>query len=69
MRSANALGGGGSTAKHQEDRIQAANPAATQGDGWLDQRLEGKQLMRLKNASLQELIAGEPSRPGSSCMP
>ena len=68
MHTANALGGG-SIAKHQEDRIQAANPAATQGDGWLDQRLEGKQLMSLKNASLRELVAGKTSRQGPSCMP
>ena len=37
---------------------QAAAPAAKQTDTWLDKRLEGKELMRLKNASLQELIAG-----------
>jgi len=38
--------------------VQPAAPAAKQGDEWLDKRLEGKELMRLKNASLQELIAG-----------
>ena len=38
--------------------VYPAAPAAKQGDEWLDKRLEGKELMRLKNASLQELIAG-----------
>ena len=38
--------------------VQPATPAAKQGDGWLDKRLEGKELMRVKNASLQQLIAG-----------
>ena len=38
--------------------VQAAAPAATQSNTWLDKRLEGKELMKLKNASLQELIAG-----------
>ena len=38
--------------------VQAAAPAAKQTDTWLDKRLEGKELMKLKNASLQELIAG-----------
>ncbi|DBA82961.1 TPA: hypothetical protein ACH3X1_006740 [Trebouxia sp. C0004] len=38
--------------------VQSAAPAARQIDTWLDKRLEGKELMRLKNASLQELIAG-----------
>lgn len=32
--------------------------AATEADGRRDKRLEGKELMRLKNASLQQLIAG-----------
>ena len=38
--------------------VQPAAPAAKQTDAWLDKRLEGKELMRLKNAGLQELIAG-----------
>ena len=38
--------------------IQAADPAASQNDAWLEKRLEGKELMKLKNASLQQLIAG-----------
>ena len=38
--------------------VQAAAAAAKQTDTWLDKRLEGKDLIRLKNASLQELIAG-----------
>ena len=37
--------------------VQLAAPAAKQGDGWLHKRLEGKELMRLKNAGLQQLIA------------
>ena len=44
---------------------QAAAPAAKQTDTWLDKRLEGKELMRLKNASLQELIAGGFGQTGS----
>ena len=40
-------------------------PAAKQSDGWLDKRLEGKELTRLKNASLQELIAGGFGQTGS----
>ena len=44
--------------------VQAAAPAAKQTDTWLDKRLEGKELMRLKNASLQELIAGAFGRIG-----
>ncbi|KAL3158930.1 hypothetical protein ABBQ32_011328 [Trebouxia sp. C0010 RCD-2024] len=43
---------------------QAAAPAAKQTDTWLDKRLEGKELMRLKNASLRELIAGAFGRSG-----
>jgi len=38
--------------------VQPAAPAATPIDGWLDKRLEGKELMKVKNASLQQLIAG-----------
>ena len=38
--------------------VQAASPAAKQSDTWLDKRLEGKDLMIIKNASLQQLIAG-----------
>ena len=38
--------------------VQAAAPAAKQTDTWLDKRLEGKELMKLKNASLERLIAG-----------
>ncbi len=38
--------------------VQAAAPAAKQSDTWHDKRLEGKELMRLKNASLQQLVAG-----------
>ena len=45
--------------------VQAAAPAAKQTDTWLDKRLEGKELMKLKNASLQELIAGAFGRIGS----
>ena len=36
--------------------VQAAH-AAKQNDAWLDKRLEGKELMKVKNASLQQLIA------------
>ncbi len=45
--------------------VQAAAPAARQTDTWLDKRLEGKELMRLKNASPQELIAGGFGQTGS----
>ena len=45
--------------------VQAATPAAKQTDTWLEKRLEGKELMRLKNASLQELIAGGFGQTGS----
>ena len=38
--------------------MQAAAPPAKQGDEWHSKRLEGKELMQLKNASLQQLIAG-----------
>ena len=44
--------------------VQTAAPAK-QEDGWLDRRLEGKELMRLKNASLQELIASGFGQTGS----
>ncbi|DBA87753.1 TPA: hypothetical protein ACH3X1_004756 [Trebouxia sp. C0004] len=44
--------------------VQAAAPAAKQTATWLDKRLEGKELMRLKNDSLQELIAGAFGRTG-----
>jgi len=37
---------------------QTAAPAANGGNNWHDKRLEGKELMKLKNASLQQLIAG-----------
>ena len=45
--------------------VQAATSNAKQADEWLDERLEGKELMRLKNASLQELIAGGFGQTGS----
>ncbi len=45
--------------------VQAAAPGAKQSDAWLDKRLEGKELMKLKNASLQELIAGGFGQTGS----
>ena len=45
--------------------VQAAAPAAKQTNTWLDKRLEGKELMRLKNASLQDLIAGGFGQTGS----
>ena len=32
--------------------------SAEAGDEWLDKRLEGQELMKIKNASLQQLIAG-----------
>ncbi|DBA92527.1 TPA: hypothetical protein ACH3X1_002758 [Trebouxia sp. C0004] len=38
--------------------VHCAAPAAKQTDTWLDKRLEGKELMKLKNTSLQQLIAG-----------
>ena len=38
--------------------VQAAAPAAKQTATWSDKRLEGKELMKLQNASLQQLIAG-----------
>ena len=38
--------------------VQAAAPTDKQGDDWHSKRLEGKELMKLKNASLQQLIAG-----------
>ena len=44
--------------------VQTAAPAAKQ-DTWLDKRKEGKELMHLKNASLQELIAGGFGQTGS----
>ena len=37
--------------------VQAAAPS-DKGDDWHNKRLEGKELMKLKNASLQQLIAG-----------
>jgi len=45
--------------------IQSAAPAAEQADTWLDKRLEGKELMKVKNASLQQLIAGGFGQTGS----
>ena len=38
--------------------VQAAAPSDKEGDDWHSKRLEGKELMKLKNASLQQLIAG-----------
>jgi len=43
----------------------AAAPAAKEGDDWQNKRLEGKELMRLKNASLKELIAGGFGQTGT----
>ena len=43
--------------------VQAA--AAKDDNSWQKKRLEGKELMRLKNASLQELIAGGFGQTGS----
>jgi len=45
--------------------IQSAAPAAEQTDTWLDRRLEGIELMKVKNASLQQLIAGGFGQTGS----
>ncbi len=45
--------------------VQSAAPDAKQTATWHDKRLEGKELMRLKNASLQELIAGGFGQTGS----
>ena len=44
---------------------QAATPTTKQSDTWLDKRLEGKDLMKLKNASLQQLIAGGFGQTGA----
>ncbi len=38
--------------------VQAASPADREGNNWHSKRLEGKELMKVKNASLQQLIAG-----------
>ena len=38
--------------------VHSAAPAAKQTNTWLDKRFEGKELMNLKNTSLQQLIAG-----------
>ncbi|DBA94616.1 TPA: hypothetical protein ACH3X1_002196 [Trebouxia sp. C0004] len=38
--------------------VQAAAPPAKEGDEWHSKRLEGKELMKPKNASLQQLIDG-----------
>lgn len=48
--------------------VQLAAPAAKQDDGWLDKRLEGKEVMKVKNASLQQLIAAGFGRLGPTCM-
>ena len=37
---------------------QQPRATATEDDSWCNKRLEGKELMKLKNASLQQLIAG-----------
>ncbi len=44
---------------------QPTTSTAEPGNGWLEKRAEGKDLMRLKNASLQELIAGGFGQIGS----
>ncbi len=51
--------------KTESYSVQSATPAAKQTNRWLDKRLEGKELMRLKNASLQGLIAGGFGQTGS----
>ena len=38
--------------------VQTAAPTTRQSDAWLDKRMEGKELMKLKNATLKDLIAG-----------
>ena len=45
--------------------VQAAAPAANPNGGWLDKRVEGKELMKVKNASLQQLIAGGFGQTGA----
>ena len=45
--------------------VQPVAPPGKQCDTWLDKRKEGKELMHLKNASLQELIAGGFGQTGS----
>jgi hypothetical protein len=44
--------------------VHSATPAA-KGNTWCDKRLEGKKLMKVKNGSLQELIAGGFGQTGS----
>ena len=53
-----------STRKTGSYSVQPAAPAANQNDGWLDKRLEGKEMMKVKNASMQQLIAGGFGRVG-----
>ena len=46
--------------------VQAAAPSVKHINTWVNKRLEGKELMKLKNASLQDLIAGGFGKTGSS---
>lgn len=45
--------------------LELNTPAATEGINWCNKRLEGKELMRLKSASLQQLIAGGFGQTGA----
>ena len=49
--------------------VQTAAPAAKECDSWVGKRLEGKELMKLKNASLQQLIAGGLGPTGKDVYP
>ena len=44
---------------------QQSRLGTTQDNSWCNKRLEGKELMKLKNASLQQLIAGGFGQAGS----
>ena len=47
--------------------LQQSGPVAIGDNAWYNKRLEGKELMKLKNASLQQLIAGGFGQAGSQC--
>ena len=44
--------------------LQQSTPTATQDSDWCNKRVEGKELMKLKNASLQQLISGAFGQTG-----
>ena len=57
---------GGKVGDSAEQQVQWVKPNLLQCKRWLDKRLQAKQLLRLKKASAQEMVAAGPKQKGSN---